>query len=194
MKKLSTIALSFLAFGLMTAPIHAAEVAQDVSDTEYLTTLSAKVVNIDHAKKTIELQGADGDIVVAKVSDQVKNFKEIKKGDEVSSKFYQSIAWEIKPPVKGEQPSATATKVSETAPKKSLPWMAEAGQLKITAIVEEVSPKTSTFVLKGPQGNLVRLKASDPKALEAIKKGDQIDVTYSEALAVAVEKVQKASL
>jgi len=41
-------------------------------------------------------------------------------------------------------------------------------------------------VLKGPQGNLVDLKVRDPEQFKLVKKGDQVQVTYTEAMALSV--------
>jgi hypothetical protein len=40
----------------------------------------------------------------------------------------------------------------------------------------------------GPQGNQFEIVVSDPSMLDKIKEGDSMTVTYSEALAISVEK------
>jgi hypothetical protein len=43
------------------------------------------------------------------------------------------------------------------------------------------------MTLKGPQGNSVDVVVEDPDQLKLIKKGDQLEVVYNEALAISVE-------
>jgi hypothetical protein len=45
--------------------------------------------------------------------------------------------------------------------------------------------------LKGPQGNSVDLVVQDPEQLKLIRKGDQLEVLYNEAVAISVEPQAK---
>jgi len=45
--------------------------------------------------------------------------------------------------------------------------------------------------LKGPQGNSLDLMVQDPEQLKLVKKGDHIQVVYTEAIAVSVEPKAK---
>jgi hypothetical protein len=42
--------------------------------------------------------------------------------------------------------------------------------------------------LRGPEGKVVDVKVRNPKNLENVKEGDQVVITYTEAVAVSVEK------
>jgi hypothetical protein len=44
---------------------------------------------------------------------------------------------------------------------------------------------------KGPKGNLVTVVAEDANNLEKVKVGDNVEITYTEALAVEVAKTKK---
>jgi len=44
------------------------------------------------------------------------------------------------------------------------------------------------ITLRGPHGDLSVVKVKDPSKLDAVQVGDVVDITYTEALAVAVEK------
>jgi len=45
--------------------------------------------------------------------------------------------------------------------------------------------------LKGPDGKTVDVKVMDPKNLEKVKVGDQIEITYTQAFAIALDKPKK---
>ena len=70
---------------------------------------------------------------------------------------------------------------------------AVAGERQITAlgVVTAVEPKASTITLKGPRGNSVTLDVHNPDQFKVVKKGDQVEVTYTEALAMSVEPAPK---
>jgi hypothetical protein len=42
--------------------------------------------------------------------------------------------------------------------------------------------------IKGPEGNTETVKARDPKNLEGVKEGDLVELTYTRALAIALDK------
>ena len=64
---------------------------------------------------------------------------------------------------------------------------------EVTAIadVTAVDPKKSTITLKGPRGNVVTLDVKNPDQFKVVKVGDQVEVTYTEALALSVEAAPK---
>ncbi len=64
-------------------------------------------------------------------------------------------------------------------------------QKTITATVEAIDTKKPSVTLKGPEGNLVTVKVKNPKHLENVKVGDQVVITYTEALAISVHKAKK---
>jgi Cu/Ag efflux protein CusF len=70
---------------------------------------------------------------------------------------------------------------------------AAAGARQVTAIADVigVDPKKSTITLKGPRGNVVTLNVQNPDQFKVVKKGDQVEVTYTEALALSVEPAPK---
>jgi len=60
---------------------------------------------------------------------------------------------------------------------------------KVTAMADVIAVDTAKHVvtLRGPAGNEVDIDVEDPAQLKNIKKGDHVQVTYAEALAISVE-------
>jgi hypothetical protein len=63
-------------------------------------------------------------------------------------------------------------------------------QVEVTANVIAVDAASQTVMLKGPQ-RTVDLRIPDPKQFKLVKVGDQIQATYTEALALSVEPAKK---
>ena len=61
-------------------------------------------------------------------------------------------------------------------------------QVTVVADVIDVNAETQMVTLKGPQ-RTIEVKARDPEQFKLIKKGDQIQATYTEAMAIAVAPV-----
>jgi hypothetical protein len=57
--------------------------------------------------------------------------------------------------------------------------------------VQSIDKNKQTAVLKGPEGNTVKIKVKDPQNLVNVNVGDEVVVTYTRAVAISVEKPAK---
>lgn len=62
--------------------------------------------------------------------------------------------------------------------------------MRVTANVVSIDPSNQTVTLKGPKQTLA-LKVRDPEQFKLVSVGDQVEATYTEALALSVEPVAK---
>jgi len=148
--------------------------------------IKATVEKIDYDTREITLKGPEGNKLKMKVGDEVKNFAQIKRGDELVANFYQAVAFSL---VKsGEAPAATVKTAVYTAEKGEKPAGLVVKTLQMTGTVEKINPEDREVTLKGPEGNSVQLTVDKSVGdLKRIKKGDRVATTYAEALAVAVQ-------
>lgn len=152
--------------------------------------VSAQVVGIDKATRTLTLKGPKGNAVDLVASDEVRNFDQIKLGDFVVARYAQALSLELRK----TRVAAGDAKLREEAAKAKpgeRPAVAGARQVTVLADVVAVDPKASTITLKGPRGNEVVLNVQNPDQFKVVKKGDQVEVTYTEALALSVEPAPK---
>jgi hypothetical protein len=152
--------------------------------------LSAQVVGLDKATRTVTLKGPKGNVVDIVAGDEVRNFDQIKLGDFVVARYTESLTLELR---KTKVKAGDVTVREEVARAKPGERPAGAGVREVTAIADVigVDPKKSTITLKGPRGNVVTLNVQNPDQFKVVKKGDQVEVTYTEALAVSVEPAPK---
>ena len=80
----------------------------------------------------------------------------------------------------GAPGGAPATQAVGAAKPEERPAGIVANQVSVTATIEDISPKKTYATLKGPGGKTVDVKVRDP-----------VEITYTEALAVSVEKAKK---
>jgi Cu/Ag efflux protein CusF len=67
-----------------------------------------------------------------------------------------------------------------------------AGQsVTVTTTITGIDPAAGTVTLTGPGGQSRTIKARDPANLKKVQVGDLVDITYSEAVAVAVRPASK---
>jgi hypothetical protein len=156
-----------------------------VSVTGTLKTTST-IVGIEPATRTVWLKDPHGKVVQLVVGDEARNFDQLKIGDVVKAEYSQAITVTLK---KGGGAAQTANEIKtlERAPMGAKPGGAAGREVTIMANVTAVNHQTGAMTLKGPQGNSVDVVVEDPDQLKLIKKGDQLEVVYNEALAISVE-------
>ena len=156
---------------------------------EMETVMTATVVAIDLEKRIVTLKGEDGEVRDIKVGEEAVNLPQVKVGDLVTVKFYESIAVEV---IQSGTFAGTGEKTAIVKAKPGeMPGGMVAKQVTVTATITAIDKQKSTITLKGPEGNLTKVKVQDPANLEKVKVGDELMITYTEALAISVEHVKK---
>jgi len=158
---------------------------------ERTTTVTATVEAVDLEKRIVTVKGPEGNSVDIVAGEQVKNLAQVKVGDSVDVTYYESIAVKVYKP--GEAPQGEAATVATE--RLSKPGEKPAGivgaQATITATVESISPKKTSVTLKMADGKFKTVKIQDKKNLENVKVGDEVVITVTETLAVAVKPAKK---
>ena len=150
-------------------------------------TITAAVVAIDKADRTLTLRGPRGNVVPLEVSEAARNFDQISVGDQVRIEYYEAVAIYIGEP--GRQPETdTGVTVARSA-KGEKPAGYVVSTVDIVATVEAINRRTRTVTLRGPEGNTVTTTV-DPsvRAFDSLSVGDSIHVRFTEAVAISVKK------
>jgi len=166
-------------------------VASEPGKAAMVTTVevTALVVGIEKATRTVTLKGPKGRTVDVVAGDEVRNFDQIRVGDSVQVKYVEALSLELKK-TKGK-PDATGEVAAVRAEPGARPAGAVGRQVTVLADVVAVDPKKSIISLKGPRGNVVDLNVQNPDQFKVVKKGDQVEAVYTEALAVSVTPAAK---
>ncbi|QQC66968.1 hypothetical protein [Paraburkholderia ginsengisoli] len=159
-----------------------------VSVTGTVKTTST-VVGIEPSTRTVWLKDAKGKVVQVVVGEEARNFDQLKIGDVVTAEYSQAMTVTLK---KGGAPlAANENQTLERAPMGAKPGGTASREVTIMANVTAVNHQSGVVTLKGPQGNSVDLIVQDPSQLKLIRKGDQMEVVYTEAVAISVEPQAK---
>jgi len=148
--------------------------------------VTATVVAIDKATRTVTLKGPQRTVDVV-AGDEVKNFDQIKVGDQIKATYVEALTLELKK-TKKKLDMKTETDAVRAAPGQT-PGGAVGRQITALCDVVAVDPKKSTITLKGPRGNVMELNVRNPDHFKVVKKGDQVEVVYTEALAMTLAPV-----
>jgi len=152
---------------------------------ERVAQITASVEAVDSAKRTVTLKGPGGDIVVLAVGSEVQNFDRIRAGDLVVVRYLDALTLELR-----KRGTALRERndrdVTDKAPPGERPAAIDAHEVHVVADVIAVDPLTRTVRLRGPT-RVVDLRVDDPEQFRLVAVGDQVEATYTEAVAISVE-------
>ncbi len=200
MKLIRTITALLIAAGIIGAAPLVAQAQSAPSTQSAVTTapgkvagaatteVTAKVIAVDPVQRTVTLLGASGNTRTIEVGDSVRNFDQIKVGDTVHAKYTQALALELKKGASGMAGPTEEQAITPAPPPGAKPGGTVARKVTATAEVIAVDPTKHIVTLRGPKGNEVDVEVQDPNQLKNIKTGDHVQVTYVEALAIAVKE------
>ena len=176
-------AIYFALLGVMTT---VALAAKEPFNREETIEAQATVEAIYPESRLLVLSGDHGSSVIA-AGPEVKNFGQIKVGDHVKVAYKAAMAAKIS---KSKETAPTSVDAAAyTAPAGSMPAAAVGQTIKTTVQIESVDTSFDTVSFKRPDGLVRTIAAESPegkKFIRTLKKGDMVDVEYTEALAISV--------
>jgi hypothetical protein len=194
--KYSALCSALLGFSLGTnlcsGQQSASSTAVPAREDTILVTLTASVEAIDYTNREVTLKGPLGNEVTFTVDKRVKRFDEIKVGDSVRADYYVSVAAEIrKPTAEEEKEPLVVLDAAGKAPPGTSPAAGGLRRFRVVTTIEGLDRPTQTVTLKGPRGRYLTTRVADPSRLTKVHIGDHVVVTYTEAVAVSLEKAEK---
>jgi Cu/Ag efflux protein CusF len=157
---------------------------------ENIVTVTAKVEKIDQKTRHLTLGLPDGRSQTIVVPEEVRNLPQVKKGDQVAARYYESVAFEVKPAGSGE-PGVAVASGGKRAELGQMPAAVGAQTTTVTTTITAIDRKAGTVTLTDPDGDATTVKVRNPANLDLIKRGDLVDITYTQAVAISVERVEK---
>ncbi len=144
---------------------------------------TATIEAINHGTRELTIKGEDGNYVTFKVSPDVKRFDAMKVGDTITARYYENIVIRMKRP--GEKDVDTAT-AGVTPAGGVKPSGTASEQRTITATITQLDPKVPSITFKGPNNWTYSSRVYDRKAIENVKVGDKVDITWTQAVLLDV--------
>ena len=146
--------------------------------------VTTEIVAIDEDARIVTLQDEDGHIEEVYCSPEVRRFDELKVGDEVTFRYYESIVSHIRQPGEPAPPVAEAAAVRGTGAR---PSGAMAEQVTATVTMTAMHPDVPSVTVKTEDDRTMSFKIADKAYLEGVKVGDTVDITYTAAVMITVK-------
>jgi hypothetical protein len=115
----------------------------------------------------------------------MEGFKTLKVGDQVTATYHEAV---LLTPRKPGDPLPPAEPITTIQRKDRKPGSDRRAQQVFRMTIDAIDAKASSITLKGTQERVVTLALQDGKAIQALKVGDTLDVTYSESLLINVSR------
>ena len=157
-----------------------------------VVTAEAKVSAIDKSTRAITLTLKDGKTRTITAGDEVRNFDQIKVGDTVKAKYVESLTIELKKDGKSVLGQNQRSSLERAAPGEK-PGGVAIQEVTAVADVVNVDAKKQLVTVKNDKGETFDLQVKDPEQLKLVKKGDQVQATYTQALAIGLEPEKKTA-
>ncbi len=148
------------------------------------------VDSIDYKERTAVLRDSENKLHYFKAGPEIRNFSQLKIGDEVITEQTESVAILVDKPQ--GTPAENGGQVVKRAPLGAKPGMEAVNVYEVTAMVDKIDYKNRMITLKGPDGKLITTQV-DPSLtrFNEVKKGDMIYMQFTEGLAIRVETPKK---
>lgn len=159
---------------------------------ETMVAEHAVVKAVDMKKRTLTLTMPDGTERTFVIDKRVKRLGEVKPGDMVTARYREAVSVKLN---KIKVPEGVTVEGTVAREEKSVKPAGYAQMhVTTTATIEKIFDNGKMVTLRMPDGTATDVKVRDKINLEKIKKGevkegDQIEITYTQALAISVEKV-----
>lgn len=152
--------------------------------------IQGKIKSVDKKTRSVVVVGPNGNEIMLNLSDEVKNFDQIKKSDLVTLTMMHAIALELRKVANNGIRERVDSQNVATAKPGEKPGVVVEKSVRVIANVVAVNPKALMVTLQGPK-RTVELAVKDAAALQNVKVGDQVEAEYVEAVALTVSATPK---
>jgi hypothetical protein len=159
---------------------------------ENTAEIAATVEAIDVGTRMVALRGPSGERFAVQAGPEVRNLAQVNVGDRVVARYYEALAAELRR--RGDGSGETEAPVVEVgagrAPAGGRPAGVVGSQSRMTVRITDVDTRNHVVSFYGSDGLVRSLPVRTPQGREFISRlraGDEVEVTYTEAVAVSVE-------
>jgi hypothetical protein len=148
----------------------------------------AVVESIDHQKREVLLRRADGTLATFHAGREVRNLAQVKAGDRVVLRYVEAVAVALAPPGSAT-PSRSEGAAAVRAAQGERPGLAAAEVVRRRVKILNVDPGSGTVTFQEgtrPPQTVVLRRPDMLEFAKGLKPGDEVNVSYAEAMMIAV--------
>ncbi|GAB3276802.1 hypothetical protein [Parahaliea aestuarii] len=151
--------------------------------------LEATITAIDHDTRDVTLEGPEGNLFTLSASDDIERLDEFAVGDVVVATYLEAFAAELREPTEQELANPwQEVDDAEIASLDELPAAAGVRVVRAVCSIEGMNRLLGTVTLLDPRDNYHTVTDVDPEIMPELRIGAPVVVTFSQALALELEK------
>jgi hypothetical protein len=191
LKSVATLCLASAIFSLPALSEDSAPVAG--KERVMAITVDAEITGIDQESREVTLRTPLGDLVTVTAGDDIERLGDFAVGDVVSSTYIASLEGEVREPTEAEiaepwiEIGAAAKSTADMEPGAIVGRVIQA-----VCTIEGMNRVTRTVMVLDPRGKYHVIGDVEPEKMAGVTLGTTLVLTYSEAIAVSLEKKQSA--
>lgn len=150
-------------------------------------TVRAKVIEVDASRRTVLLRGPKGNLVTVDVPPEVKNFDNVRVGDDLTLRYARAVAASLEPASNGGIRERTESTVTATAAPGSLPGVGAGRRIEVLAQVQSIDRGSRTVTLRGAKRTVV---VAVPAGIDMakVKVGSEVRAVFVEATVIEFKR------
>ena len=153
--------------------------------------MSAVVESVDQTQRTVLLCGPQGGLMTVVAGPDVRNLAQVQPSDQAVVRYREALAVSLAKPGTAAPP-VQAAKRTDRAPLGQKPGGSEEQMIRVRVTTTRLGPRHNLVPLVGPARIERTVEVLDPEMrrfLRTLRVGDEVDLTYAEALVLSVEPV-----
>ncbi len=193
MKTPKIYAIIFMALAFVTINTYGQDKETTRPDREKWdqVEMQGTVTEINPETRELTLMGTDGGLVTLTAGEEVERFNEIAVDDVLKFEYYTYLKAEFRAPT-AEEVAEPLQMMAEggKAPEGMDPAAVVGAVVKAVVTIEALNRPFMLATVKGPGGNYVSIPMEDEQLMTELRIGQVLILTYAEAMAIALEKVE----
>ncbi|MCX7547583.1 hypothetical protein OS188_06405 [Xanthomarina sp. F1114] len=183
----------YLILFLLTTQVSLAQITDKVlpdKEKRELVEKKGKITEINKDTREVTIMGSTGELHTVTAGEEVKRFNDIEVGDDVTFSFYKYIKAEFRDPTEEElkNPLVVVTE-KDKADLERKPGAVLGAIVQAVVTIQVINLPFMYVNIEGPNGNFTSIQMEDKELIKKLHVGQVVVLTYAEAMALSLEKV-----
>lgn len=160
-----------------------------------VAAIEAEIVAIDLETKEVTLVGPQGNHVTIVAQEKVVKISDLQVGDRVAAEYLASLHGEVREPTADELANPWVVLEDGVIDENPAhPAVGAARQVRAVCSIEAFDAEAGFVMIKDSRGKMHTIGGIPAAKFEGVSLGEDMVVVYTEALAIAMQKIPQAGL
>ena len=160
-----------------------------------VAAIEAEIVAIDLETKEVTLAGPQGNHVTIVAQEKVVKISDLQVGDRVAAEYLASLHGEVREPTADELANPWVVLEDGVIDENPAhPAVGAARQVRAVCSIEAFDAEAGFVMIKDSRGKMHTIGGIPAAKFEGVSLGEDMVVVYTEALAIAMQKIPQAGM